>query len=63
MILICKKGNDVKISRLESGHENYICCRGHLNVNVFKTAKKFIDKNFYTATFCSPLDDPIDKQR
>lgn len=41
----CNSYQNISLSRSESGHENIICCKTHVNVDVLKKAKKkFIDK-------------------
>lgn len=47
---------NISLARLESSHENNVCCSGHLNLNVFKKQQqKIIDKYIFTATYFPPL--------
>lgn len=43
---------NIYLARHESGHENNVCYRGHLNIDVLKN---ILDIIFYTSLSCSPL--------
>lgn len=40
----------ISLARQKSDHKNNVCCREHLNVDVLKEAKTFIDKYLQVAT-------------
>lgn len=40
----------ISLARQKSDHKNNVYCRGHLNVDVLKEAKTFINKYLQVAT-------------
>lgn len=51
----------ISLARQKSDHKNNVCCRGHLNVDVLKEAKTFIDKYLQVATSWFPLSLRVTK--
>lgn len=51
----CNSYQNISLSRSESGHENIICCKTHVNVDVLKKAKKKSLTNNFTLQCPDPL--------
>lgn len=51
----CNSYQNISLSRSESGHENIICCKTRVNVDVLKKAKKKSLTNNFTLQRPDPL--------